>query len=285
MDSRSQAARYGLFGYPVQHSWSPFIHGMFAQQTGENMSYHLFESQPADFRTDVLSFFGCGGQGCNVTLPHKRAAAELVNELTPRAQLADAVNTIMRRDDNLVGDNTDGVGLINDLRCNLGLVLKSPGILLLGAGGAARGALGPLLELLPARLVIANRTIQRAWTLAAEFQDLGPVSAAAFDEIAGQPFDLIINATSASLTGEVPAVPVTAVDVRTTCYDMAYGVGDTPFTSWARTAGAGRVEQGWGMLVEQAAEAFRLWRGVRPDTAPVLAALRERAAAKVRTPA
>ncbi len=285
MDSHSQPARYGLFGYPVQHSWSPFIHGMFAQQTGEDMSYHLFESEPANFRTDVLSFFGCGGQGCNVTLPHKRAAAELVNDLTPRAQLADAVNTIMRRDDHLVGDNTDGIGLINDLRCNLGLVLDAPRILLLGAGGAARGALGPLLELGPTQLLVANRTIERAWVLAAEFHDLGAVSGAAFDEITGPPFDLIINATSASLTGEVPAIPMSAIDARSTCYDMAYGVGDTPFTAWARAAGAGRVEQGWGMLVEQAAEAFRLWRGVRPETAPVLEALRARAAAKVRTPA
>jgi len=277
-------AAYVLFGYPVQHSWSPFIHGMFAKQTGQDMTYRLVESAPEAFRRDALGFFSEGGRGCNITLPHKRAAADLVNELTPRAQRADAVNTILRRDELLVGDNTDGAGLIADLTKNLGLTFRQPRILLLGAGGAARGALGPLLELKPAKLVIANRTLERAGELAREFEDLGPVAAVEFRDVETQPFDLIVNATSASLKGDVPRVPDSVVGSTTACYDMAYGVGETAFTAWARQLGAGTAAQGWGMLVEQAAEAFFLWRGVRPDTRPVLAALRGRAAARTDTP-
>jgi shikimate dehydrogenase len=270
---------YTLFGFPVHHSWSPFIHGMFARQTGQEMSYRLQESSPEQFRHDMLDFFfEQGGRGANVTLPHKRAAADLVNELTPRAQRADAVNTIIFRNGELVGDNTDGVGLLRDLTQNLGLALKSPRVLMLGAGGAARGALGPLLELQPSTLVIANRTAARAQELAAEFEDLGAVSATAFGELDPlAPFDLVINATSASLKGDVPPIPARAIGPDTLCYDMAYGVGETPFTQWARDRGAKATAQGWGMLVEQAAEAFRLWRDVRPDTLPVLEALRARA--------
>ena len=275
---------YVLFGFPVQHSWSPFIHGMFARQTGQDMTYRLLESTPEAFRRDALAFFSEGGCGCNITLPHKRAAADLVNELTPRAQAADAVNTIGRRDGLLIGDNTDGAGLIRDLVDNLGLAFRQPRILLLGAGGAARGVLGPLLDLQPQALVIGNRTIERARELAAEFEDRGPVSAVDFPGVRPQRFDLIVNATSASLKGDVVAIPDAVVDSTTACYDMAYGVGETPFTAWARRLGARVAAQGWGMLVEQAAEAFCLWRGVRPDTRPVLAALRERAAAKARNP-
>jgi shikimate dehydrogenase len=267
---------YGLFGYPVAHSWSPFIHGMFARQTQQDINYRLYESPPERFRNDVLEFFSTVGRGINVTLPHKQAAAELVNELTPRAQLADAVNTISLHGDNLVGDNTDGIGLIADLRGNLGLRWSEPRILLLGAGGAARGVIGPLLELNPRVLVIANRTVKRADQLAQEFAAFGPVSGCAFGELDEEHFDLIINATSASLRGEVPAIPSSVVDSLTTCYDMSYGTTETPFTNWGRVHGAERSVQGWGMLVEQAAEAFGLWRGVRPHTAPVLEALRSR---------
>jgi shikimate dehydrogenase len=270
--------QYALFGYPVHHSWSPFIHGMFARQTGQDMVYRLHESPPERFRSDVLEFFSSGGRGINVTLPHKRAAADLVNELTARAQLADAVNTVVRRDELLVGDNTDGAGLLADLTRNLGLRWKAPRILLLGAGGAARGALEPLLSLKPRLLVIANRTAERAVALAEEFVDLGQLSGCEFGKLEHQRFDLIVNATSASLRGEVPLIPIDVVDGMTVCYDMAYGVGDTAFVAWARRLGAGRAEQGWGMLVEQAAEAFELWRGVRPDTRPVLEALKLRAA-------
>jgi shikimate dehydrogenase len=272
---------YALFGFPVQHSWSPFIHGMFARQTGQDMQYRLHESPPEQFRHDVLEFMlEQGGSGANVTLPHKRTAADLVNALTPRAQQADAVNTILRRGGELIGDNTDGVGLVRDITQNLGVRLTAPRILLLGAGGAARGAIGPLLELQPSTLVVANRTAERATDLADEFKGRGTVSGAAFDGIEPlAPFDLVINATSASLKGDVPPIPARAIDPQTTCYDMAYGVGETPFTQWARVQGAGRVAQGWGMLVEQAAEAFLQWRGVRPATQPVLEALHARATA------
>lgn len=269
---------YGLFGYPVHHSWSPFIHGMFARLTGQDMEYRLYESPPERFRSEVLDFFGRGGRGINVTLPHKLVAADLVNELTVRAQLAGAVNTIARQGETLLGDNTDGAGLLADLTGNLGFHRRDPRILLLGAGGAARGSLGPLLGLGPVLLVIANRTAERAQRLAAEFAELGPVTGCAFSELGSERFDLVVNATSASLKGEVPAVPDGVIDTLTTCYDMAYGVGETTFTEWARRQGATRVAQGWGMLVEQAAESFELWRGVRPPTTPVLEALKERAA-------
>jgi shikimate dehydrogenase len=275
---------YALFGYPVHHSWSPFIHGMFARQAGQDMTYRLSETPPERFRNDVLAFFTGGGAGANVTLPHKRAAADLVNELTRRAQLADAVNTIVRRDEGLVGDNTDGAGLLADLTKNLKLGWDSPRILLLGAGGAARGAMEALLSLQPRLLMIANRTVARAVELAREFAELGPVAACEFSKIEHRSFDLIVNATSASLHGDVPLVPIDVVDSTTTCYDMAYGAGDTAFVAWAKRLGAAHAEQGWGMLVEQAAEAFQLWRGVRPDTAPVLKALRQRAAMAARSP-
>jgi shikimate dehydrogenase len=275
------ADAYRLFGFPVHHSWSPFIHGLFARQTNQDMEYRLHEVPPDQFRRDVLQFFfDDGGCGCNVTLPHKLAAAELVNTLTPRAQRANAVNTIVRRDSELIGDNTDGAGLVTDLRQNLAIDFKAPRILMLGAGGAARGALGPLLDLEPAEFVIANRTVSRANELVREFAAAGPLRAVAFESTAGEPpFDLIINATSASLRGDVPPVSGDVVATHTACYDMAYGAGETPFTRWARQQGAGIVAQGWGMLVEQAAESFELWRGVRPATPPVLEALQARAAA------
>jgi shikimate dehydrogenase len=270
---------YALFGYPVHHSWSPFIQGLFARQTGQDMLYRLHETPPDQFRHDLLEFlFEQGGSGANITLPHKRAAAEMVNELTPRAQLADAVNTVLRRNGELIGDNTDGVGLVTDLLQNLRLNLMSPRILMLGAGGAARGVIGPLLELKPSTLVIANRTAKRAIELADEFSGRGAVSGAAFNGVEPlEPFDLIINATSASLKGEVPPIHFRAVDRNTVCYDMAYGIGETPFTQWARDRGVRNVAQGWGMLVEQAAEAFFVWRGVHPQTPPVLEALQFRA--------
>jgi len=274
---------YGLFGYPVQHSWSPFIHGIFARQTAQDMTYHLFESPPERFRSEVLEFFSRGGLGLNVTLPHKHTAADLVNELTPRAERAEAVNTIARRDEQLIGDNTDGAGLLADLTRNLQLKWQSPRILLLGSGGAARGALEPLLSFEPSLLVISSRAVDRAEALARQFSALGNLAGCSFADVVRERFDLIVNATSASLHGEVPLVPIDVVGPGTTCYDMAYGVGDTAFVTWAKRLGAGRAEQGWGMLVEQAAEAFYLWRGVRPDTAPVLELLRRRATSS-RTP-
>ena len=212
--------------------------------------------------------------GLNVTLPHKQAAAELVNELTPRAERAQAVNTIAYFDaDSLLGDNTDGLGLTADLERNLGINLANKRVLILGAGGAVRGVLGPLLERELGELIIANRTADRARNLATEFADLGQISGCGFADIAGPPYDLIVNATSAGLQGKMPDMPVGLVGEQTICYDMAYGRGHTPFTLWAKSLHAARTTKGWGMLVEQAAESFLLWRGIRPDTQPVLQAL------------
>lgn len=276
----AQPDQYGVIGHPVAHSWSPFIHGMFARQTGEPVVYRLHDVLPQDFRAYVLEFFSRGGRGLNVTVPHKVAAAELANELTPRAERAMAVNTIaVQRDNRLLGDNTDGAGLVHDLRDNLSVNLAGRRVLIVGAGGATRGVVAPLLVLRPAELVIANRTAERARAFAADFSDLGAVQGCGFDDLGGQSYDVVINATSASLAGEVPAIPASVIGPGSLCYDMAYSKGDTPFLKWSREQGCTRAVQGWGMLVEQAAESFQLWRGVRPQTAPVLEALRERATA------
>jgi shikimate dehydrogenase len=266
--------QYGVVGHPVAHSWSPFIHGMFAKETAQNLVYRLYDVAPASFRRESLRLFASGVRGLNVTLPHKQTAAELVNELTPRAERAQAVNTIAYFEDtSLLGDNTDGLGLMADLERNLGVVLAGKRVLLMGAGGAVRGVLGPLLERELAECVIANRTPERARQLATDFADMGEIKPCGFSDVSGPPFDLIINATAASLQGEVPAMPPGLVSEQTVCYDMAYGRGHTPFTLWAKSQHAGRTTKGWGMLVEQAAESFLLWRGIRPDTKPVLAAL------------
>jgi shikimate dehydrogenase len=264
---------YGVIGHPVAHSWSPFIHGMFARETGQALAYRLHDVPPDRFREHVLRFAASGGRGLNVTVPHKLAAAALAGELTPRAKRAGAVNTLILDREPMLGDNTDGAGLVRDLRDNLGLTVAKRRVLLAGAGGAARGVLAPLLELGPVEVVIASRAAERARALAADFAALGPVRGCAFDELLLGSFDLILNATSASLSGEVPAVPDAAVGAATVCYDMAYAKTDTPFVRWARERGCARAAQGWGMLVEQAAESFQIWRGVRPDTAPVLALL------------
>ena len=270
--------QYGVVGHPVAHSWSPFIHGMFAKATAQNLVYRLFDISPHDFRREALRMLTGGVRGLNITLPHKQAAAELVNELTPRAERAQAVNTIaFFKDTLLLGDNTDGLGLTADLERNLNITLTGKRILILGAGGAVRGVLGPLLERELQSLIIANRTPDRARKLAAEFSDLGTISGCGFGDLKGPPYDLIINATSASLQGEMPEMPVGLVGEETICYDMAYGRGHTPFTLWAKSLHAARTTKGWGMLVEQAAESFLLWRGIRPDTQPVLQALAQHA--------
>ncbi len=266
--------QYGVAGHPIAHSWSPFIHGMFAKATAQNLVYRLFDIPPAEFRREILRLITSGVRGLNITLPHKQAAAELVNELTPRAARAQAVNTIAYFDDaELLGDNTDGIGLITDLEQNLELELANKRILVLGAGGAVRGVLGPLLERDLKQLVIANRTSVRARRLAADFADLGPVVGCGFGDLEGPPFDLIVNGTSASLQGEMPEMPPGLVGAETVCYDMAYGRGHTPFTLWAQGLKSKYTFKGWGMLVEQAAASFALWRGIRPDTRAVLAAL------------
>ena len=266
--------RYAVVGHPVAHSLSPFIHSLFARQTGQSMSYRLMDVAPEEFTRRVGAYFAEGGRGVNITVPHKTRALQLADELTERARQAGAVNTLAARPDGtLLGDNTDGAGLVQDLTHNLRLTIAGRRVLLLGAGGAARGVIAPLLAQRPQTIVIANRTAERAQALAASFAALGDVRGAGFGQIGRDEFDLVINATSASLTGELPDVPVTVLGPGTFCYDMAYGKGDTAFVRWALGRGCARAVPGWGMLVEQAAESFRLWRGVRPLTAPVLVAL------------
>jgi shikimate dehydrogenase len=275
---QDEADQYGVVGHPVDHSWSPFIHGMFAEATAQRMVYRRFDVTPDNFRRDLLALFAGGVRGLNITLPHKQAAALLVNELTPRAARAQAVNTIASVEhEMLLGDNTDGVGLIRDLERNLRLELADRRLLILGAGGAVRGVLGPLLEHAVREVIIANRAPAKALRIAAEFADLGKVSGCAFAELRGPPYDLIINATAASLQGEMPPLPAGIVGPRTVCYDLAYGRGDTAFTLWAKSLRAAHASKGWGMLVEQAAESFLLWRGIRPDTQPALEALAQHA--------
>ncbi len=266
--------QYGVVGHPISHSWSPFIHGLFAKQTDQSLVYRLYDIVPENFRAQVLEFFTRGGRGLNVTVPHKEAAAELANDLTTRADRAGAVNTLVLNEDHtLLGDNTDGYGLVTDLSKNLGLRITNQRVLILGAGGATRGVTEPLLTLGPTELVIANRTPERAVNLASLFSDLGPVRGCGFENVGDDPFDIIINATAAGLSGAVPHVDVGVIASHTVCYDMSYSKSATPFVTWAIEQGCARAHKGWGMLVEQAAESFTLWRGVRPDTEPVLAAL------------
>jgi shikimate dehydrogenase len=270
--------RYGVVGHPVGHSWSPFIHGLFARDTGQILSYRLFDFTPQEFELRVRDFFTLGGRGLNVTVPHKIAAVKIASQLTTRATHAGAVNTLaMQKDGTILGDNTDGAGLVRDLCDNLGLVIIRRRILIIGAGGATRGVIAPLLALEPSEVVIANRTPERAKDMAAAFAKLGAVQGVGFREVSGLPFDVVINGTSASLSGELPAVPASVIGPESVCYDMAYGKTDTPFMQWALNQGCARAIQGWGMLVEQAAESFRVWRGVKPSTAAVLTALKERA--------
>jgi len=266
--------RYCVFGNPIGHSKSPAIHAAFARQTGQDISYEAILAPLDDFKGTLGAFIDAGGRGANITVPFKEEAFRRSTRRTPRAELAGAVNTLAFDDDGILGDNTDGAGLTRDLTVNLGCTLQGRRILLLGAGGAARGALGPLLDAQPAALTIANRTAAKARALAAHFAALGPLAGGGYDELAGQSFDLVINATSASLGGELPPLPPGVFAAGSLAYDMMYGKGDTPFMAFARTQGTARIADGLGMLVEQAAEAFFVWRGIRPDGAPVMALLR-----------
>jgi shikimate dehydrogenase len=264
--------RYAVIGNPIAHSKSPFIHTLFAEQTGQAMTYERILAPLDGFRETVLRFRAEGGRGMNVTVPFKLEAAELCDHLSERAARAGAVNTlIFQADGTIEGDNTDGAGLVRDLLGH-GVRIEGQRVLILGAGGAVRGVLAPLLAERPAALVIANRTADKAEQLAADFADLGPVHGCGFEALAG-PFDLIINGTSASLTGELPPLPDDLLGKGAVAYDMAYGSEPTPFQRWAQAHGARLALDGLGMLVEQAAESFYRWRGVRPETAPVRQAL------------
>ena len=267
---------YAVMGNPIAHSKSPRIHTLFAAQTGEALEYRAILVEPDGFAAAVEDFRNSGGKGLNITVPFKEQAWSLATVRSRRAELAGAVNTLsIEPDGELSGDNTDGAGLVRDLLHNQGAHLAGQRILLLGAGGAARGVLAPLLAERPELLVIANRTASKAVELARLFCELGHTEGCGLDDVAGQPFDIIINATAASLSGEVPAIAGDTVTPASWCYDMMYGDRPTAFMEWARAQGATRVVDGLGMLVEQAAESFYIWRQVRPDTAPVIEELRK----------
>lgn len=264
--------RYAVFGHPIAHSKSPRIHALFAEQTGQDLSYGAQDVPAEDFDAALGAFCADGGKGLNCTVPLKELAYARADERSERAERAKAVNTLVWRADGwLYGDNTDGIGLLRDLTVNLGLTLAGRNILLLGAGGASRGILQPLLAENPERLVIANRTPDKAKQLAVEFADLGPIKGGGFEALLGQCFDLILNATAASLSGELPSLPAGVLAAGGDCYDLAYGSQQTAFVRWGQDQGAAHSVDGLGMLVEQAAEAFYLWRGVRPETQPVIA--------------
>lgn len=274
--SQSKFDHYGVMGNPIGHSKSPMIHSMFAEQTGQKLSYEAILVEIDAFNQAVETFQTAGGKGLNVTVPFKLNAWERVDERSTHAELAGAVNTIVIREDNsLFGDNTDGVGLVRDIRDNLGMTLAGKRILILGAGGAVRGVLGPILEENPGSVVIANRTPPRAEELAQAFTEFGTISGCGFDGLEGSSFDIVINGTSASLKGEVPPLPNGLLSENALCYDMMYGAEPTAFMVWAEAHNSAHISDGLGMLVEQAAESFLIWRGVKPQTTPVIEAVRE----------
>ena len=263
--------RYGVMGYPVSHSRSPVIHHLFALQTQQRLQYELLQVSPEKLETALRQFQRTGGKGLNITVPHKSEVVRLVDQISERAATAGAVNTLTFKGGEIHGDNTDGIGLLRDLAVNLGVTIENANVLILGAGGATRGIVGPLLEMQPASLRIANRSLGKAQILADHFSRSGPVTACRFNVVpVSEPYDLIINATSAGLKGDSPPYPSAAISENTFCYDLSYGLELTPFSIWARESGAAQSVMGWGMLVEQAAESFNIWRGVRPETGSVL---------------
>lgn len=274
--SASNTDRYGVMGNPIGHSKSPMIHTLFAEQSGQAITYEALLVELGGFNDAVEAFRDEGGKGLNVTVPFKRDAWKRVDERSPCAELAGAVNTIVLREDgSLFGDNTDGNGLVRDIRDNLGISLAGKKVLVLGAGGAVRGVLGPILEENPESVTIANRTPARAQELAEAFEAYGSTEGCGFDELEGSSFDIVINGTSASLKGEVPPLPDTLLNKGALCYDMMYAAEPTAFMVWADDHSSERIADGLGMLVEQAAESFLIWRGVKPQTTPVIKAVRE----------
>ncbi len=263
--------RYAVIGHPIGHSKSPLIHAGFAAATAQELAYGAIDAPLDGFAAAVRAFVAGGGRGMNITAPFKLQAFELADAPSERARRAGAANAFKFDGDGAIAaDNFDGVGLVNDVRRNRGLALAGKRILLLGAGGAARGLLQPLLEAAPARLTIANRTAAKADRLAAEFADAGRVGSVAFGGLAGGRFDLVLNATSAGSADDLPPLDSSVFADGALAYDLVYGRGLTPFLRLARDAGVGQLADGVGMLVEQAAEAFAWWRGVRPQTAPTI---------------
>ncbi len=272
----SKPDQYAVMGNPIAHSKSPMIHALFAKQTDQNLEYGAIPVEIGQFNEAVAGFQAEGGKGLNVTVPFKRDAWRLVDERSECAELAGAVNTIVIREDgSLYGDNTDGVGMVRDIVQNQGVTIEGKKVLILGAGGAVRGVLGPLLQQQPAEVVIANRTPERAQELADAFEEYGNVDGCGFDDLDGSRYEIVINGTSASLKGEVPPLPEGILAKNAFCYDMMYGGEPTAFMNWAEEEGCQMTSDGLGMLVEQAAESFNIWRGVRPDTAAVIRGVRE----------
>jgi shikimate dehydrogenase len=264
---------YAVIGNPVAHSKSPQIHAEFARQTGQDIVYERLLAPTHAFVATAIAFRARGGRGLNVTLPFKGEAFRFATRLSESARAAQAVNTLKFDGDPITGDNTDGAGLVNDLARNLGCAVAGRRVLLLGAGGAARGVIRPLLDQQPAQLMLANRTLVKAQLLAQRVR--GEIDASTYAGLAGRQFDLVVNATSASITGALPPLPPGVFARGALAYDMMYGIGETPFLAFARAEGAAALADGLGMLVEQAAESFFIWRGVRPDTAPILKLLRQ----------
>jgi shikimate dehydrogenase len=265
--------RYAVFGNPISQSKSPFIHTLFARQTQQQMEYTSIEASVDGFTKAVEAFRSAGGRGCNITAPFKEEAFAMAGQLSERARLAGAVNTLKWTDDGVLwGDTTDGAGLLGDLKEQFG-DLKDKRILLLGAGGAARGVIQPLLVAQPAVLMVANRTESKAIELAEHFAPFGQIRASNFERLSCE-YDLVINSTSAGLSGRLPAIPTLVFHGGVDCYDMTYGSGLTAFNRWAVEQGARHVVDGLGMLVGQAAESFAVWRGIRPGTRQVVRELR-----------
>ncbi len=263
--------RYAVFGHPISHSKSPRIHRLFAEQTGQSLEYTAQDVPAEQFQSAATAFFTAGGKGLNCTVPLKGLAWAFADSKTERAQLSQAVNTLaVQADGSILGDNTDGKGLVTDLTANHAIALTGSRILILGAGGAGRGIIGPLLEQAPHSIVIANRTVDKAIDLAQAFHHKGPVSGCGFDDLQNQQFDLILNATSASLSDQLPPLPEGLLAESGVCYDLAYGNEPTAFVRWGLRQNAAKSLDGLGMLVEQAAEAFFIWRGVRPEARPVI---------------
>ncbi len=265
---------FAVFGNPVAHSQSPRIHQLFASQTGITHPYGHILAPLDGFKAAINNFFHAGGLGANVTLPFKSEAFDLADVLTESAASSGAVNTLkLQEDGQLLGDNTDGIGLLTDLQ-RLGMIQSGDKILLIGAGGAARGVMLPLLQS-GGQIVITNRTRTRAQELACQFQQKGNIRHMGFSDLAGEQFKLIINATSSGITGEIPHVPAAIVNINTRCYDMFYGRGLTPFLAWCQQQGSRTLADGLGMLVAQAAHAFLLWHNQLPDIAPVIDSLKQ----------
>ena len=268
---------YAVFGNPIEHSKSPYIHAAFSKATGEDISYQKQKIDLGFFAEAADIFFSSGGKGLNVTVPFKLDAYNYAGRLTARARHAGAVNTLsVQSDGTILGDTTDGAGIVCDIVSNLEWEIKGKKILVLGAGGAVRGILEPILELLPQHVVIANRTIEKALQLSKAFAETGYLLGCDLQMLKNQQFDLVINGTSASLTGELLPLPKNLFEKDATCYDMMYGPKQSIFLDWAQNNGATQVSDGLGMLVEQAAESFNIWRGVKPDTKLVIAELREK---------